>query len=111
MSSTGRKIVYPVKTVWHDFEVPFVDNESVKWKGQLALLVDAEGKVFQSYDLVFETPWYYCVSCDERLSVGSNFCPKCGSELDWAHTSERDKDSLAALTAAVDQRIAEAKDA
>ena len=100
---------FPVRNLWHDFEIPFIGNDSVKWKGQIALTVDANQQVYQSYSLVLEAPWYYCVSCDERLGVGSNFCPKCGAALDWDHT-DKDPDALAVLAAQIDQKIAEAKD-
>ena len=100
-------LAYPVRNVWVDFKLPFVDNDSVVWKGQVAVVVDANGEVFQSDGLVFDTPWYYCAVCEnQRLGVGTKFCAECGGALDWEHTAARDPDAERAFQAEVNAKVA-----
>ena len=107
MSPSLWSLKYPVRNVWHDFELPFVGNDSVKWVGQLAFVIDAEGEVFQTDALVFDSPWYHCAACSERLSLHAKFCAECGAPLDWEHLDERDPAALAALDAAVRAKLAD----
>lgn len=112
--ATGSPVVksmfaldYPVKNLWVDFAIPHVDNASVVWKGQVAFVIDANGDPWQTDGLSFDTPWYHCASCEERLSISAKFCPKCGTALDWEHL-ERDPEAERAFDADARARIEDA---
>ena len=49
---------------------------------------DEPNIIFKSNCPSLIPPWYYCKTCNYRLSLDFVYCPKCGTALDWEHVEE-----------------------
>lgn len=62
---------------------------SISWVGMVANPEAWKASPTLSTD--FDPPWYHCRRCLDRgespwrarLSIGTSFCPHCGSALEW----------------------------
>lgn len=87
--------------------IPYLNNDTLIWKGGTSAVMDANGDVW-TMDLLLESPWYYCVACDRRQSFGDNYCPKCGLKLNWENL-DRDPSEERKIQELWEAKIAETK--